>query len=153
MIQLNNTTSNDIKYPKISGVKSCDMKNFLFLQVKGLTSLEVARQRQASRAQLHLGLPAQPQGPLPHSAHMAVGQLQPSRLPQAPHSEHRIGQDRHEGLLGVQPAVNALGKRLGSISETPQGQLQGAPGQQARAKLEAIRNELGEFHSEVNHCS
>lgn len=119
--------------------------HFFFLQVKGLTSLEVARQRQANRAQLHLGLPAQPQGPLPYPAHMAAGQLQPSRLPQAPHPELRTGQGWHEGLSGVQPAGSVPGKRLGSISETPPRQLQGAPAQQARAKLEAIRNELGEI--------
>ena len=138
------TTPNDMKQLE-GGVKSFDM-NLLLFQVKGLSSLEVARQRQANRAQLHLGLSAQSQGPLPHPTLMAAGHLQPSGLPQVPHPEHRIGQDQHEGLLGALPAGNVPGKRLGSILETPPGQLQGAPGQQARAKLEAIRNELGEFN-------
>ena len=111
--------------------------------MKALTSLEVARQCQANRAQLHLGIAATSQGQTPCPPQTAAGQLQPSRLPQAPHLERQAGQVRQGGLLGAQPAGDFLGRRLGSISEKPPVQLQGAPAQQARAKLEAIRSELG----------
>ena len=121
-----------------------EMKSGFLLQVKGLSSLEVARRRQANRAQLHLGLSAQSQGPFPRPSQNA-GQLQPSRLPQAPHPEQQAGQIRHAGLLGRKPAGDVVGSRLRSIQEKPPSHLQADPAQQARAKLEAIRNELGEI--------
>lgn len=123
----------------------------VLLQVKALTSLEVARQRQANRAQLQLGLPAQYQGPFPRPAPTA-GQLQPSRLPHAPYPGQWAGQMQQKGLLGPKPAGDALGRRLGSIQEKLPTRVEADPAQKARAKLHAIRNELGEVHS-VFQCS
>lgn len=115
------------------------------LQVKALTSLEVARQRQANRAQLHLDPSAQPQGPFPFPAQTS-GQLQGgSRLPQAPYpGQWAAGQVQQGGLSNSKLSGSALGKRLGSISEKAPALVRPGRAQQARAKLEAIRNELGE---------
>ena len=86
------------------------------LQVKALTSLEVARQRQANRAQLHVGLPAQSQGPF---SRQPAGQVQARGQLQA------AGQSQPFKLPRVASRFD--------------------PAQQARAKLDAIRNELGKL--------
>jgi len=88
----------------------------LLLQVKALSSLEVARQRQSNRAQLHLGQKPLAPGPL-----QRAGLLCP----------------RPAGPLQVPGRLQQPSEPLGSAVQ------QTDPAQQARAKLEAIRKELG----------
>ena len=120
------------------------------MQVNGLTSLEVVRQRQAKRAQQHFGLPAQSQGALSHQP-QAAGLIQPSRFPQAPSRIQKVAQNQATGHqqpdLGGTASVLAEGTMVEgprAVQEPGQPQQRLDPAQQARAKLEAIRNELGE---------
>ncbi len=111
------------------------------MQVKALTSLEVARQRQSNRAQLHLG--QQPQGQAP-SQQQSSGLLRGPEPFQRPGLLHNLGQSKPVGLPQVP------GQQKQSSEGTAQGEVAG-PAQLARAKLEAIRNELGN-HQSVCRC-
>ena len=94
------------------------------LQLKGLSSLEVARQRQSNRAKLHFRGAPQPA----HAAPEVVQKLNivPNALQQLPRE------------VPQQLPLQECGKGY-QVQPLPSAQ------QQARQKLNAIRDELGEL--------
>lgn len=99
------------------------------LQMKCLSSLEVARQRQSKRAKLHFGGASQPVQQAQHVPHTAVQHmgLVPKAMQQLPREV-----PVHLPLQEVKQNVT-----VNHIEPAPNAQ------QQARQKLKAIRDELG----------
>ncbi|DBB00918.1 TPA: hypothetical protein ACH3X1_000835 [Trebouxia sp. C0004] len=107
-----------------------DSKLLSEAQVKALSSLEVARQRQSNRAQLHLGQQPLVPGPL-----QRAGLLCPK--PAGPLQAAGLLCPKQAGPLQASGRMEQPSEPLGSALQ------QADPAQQARAKLEAIRRELG----------